>query len=79
MTGRNRCGGLWKPSRANTMNYKATKHFWQRARERGLLKRHADIAEAIERGRKIPQRNNTGAVIANTFAHIGEQITVIRS
>ena len=59
------------------MNYKATKHFWQRARERGLLNRHADIAEAIERGRKIPQRNNTGAVIANTFAHIGEQITVI--
>ena len=59
------------------MNYKATKHFWQRAQERGLLNRPADIADAVEHGRKIPQRNNTGAVIANTFAHIGEQITVI--
>ena len=59
------------------MNYKATKHFWQRAQERGLLKRHAEIAKTVEHGRKIPQRNNTGAVIANTFAHIGEQITVI--
>ena len=62
---------------AHGMQYQATDHFWQRARERQLLSRYADIIEAVKQGRKIPQRNNRGEILADVFAHIGEQITVI--
>jgi len=57
--------------------FSTTEHFWQRVRERELADKFEAIAKAVEHGRKIPQRNKTGAVIPNIFANIGDDLTVI--
>jgi len=59
------------------ITYELTEHFSERVRERQLTDRLEAIAAAVKHGRKIPQRNKSGEVRPNLFAHIADDLTVV--